>query len=347
MSYHCCSACFTDTSVKQYIGREGTTGDCSFCSAEDTLVIEPTALSDQFELILCCVKESSDGVHLSKIYADELKTISELVGDKEKLIDEILDSLSIGKSYELIESFKGFQSEWHDLKHDLITKNRFFPSTALYGRIFANKTMPEQDLSIESSAFLITIGQLERNIREGKKYYRARISNKELSAGEMGAPPAGSASAGRANPAGIPYLYLAESEAICCHEVRPSNGAKIFISEVEVIESLKLIDLSSPKQKLPLLHFEEDDLELVIKCLHLLEEFSSELSAPVLPENSHLDYIPTQFVCEYLRNIGAHDGLIFNSSYGTGKNIVLFSGEKIRIHEPTSKTVKSVAVSLD
>ncbi|MCC4860121.1 hypothetical protein BCU71_07910 [Vibrio lentus] len=347
MSYNCCSSCFTDTSVMQYIGREGTTGDCSFCAAEDTLVIEPNALSDQFELILCCVKESSDGVHLSQIFDNELKTIADHVGDKEKLIDVILGTLSIGKCYELIESFKGFQSEWHDLKQDLITKNRFFPSTALYGRIFANRTVEDQDLSIESSAFLLTVAQLERNVCVGKKYYRARISNENLLAEAMGSPPGGKASAGRANPAGIPYLYLAESEAVCCHEVRPSNGARIFISEVEVLESIKLIDLSNPKQKLPLLQFEEDELELVIKCLHLLEEFSNELSVPVLPENSHLDYIPTQFVCEYLRNIGAHDGIIFNSSYGTGKNIVLFSSNKVRIHEPLSKKVKSVAVSLD
>ncbi|EOX3389265.1 RES family NAD+ phosphorylase [Vibrio cholerae] len=343
MSYQCCSNCFTDTSVKQYIGRKSTTGDCSFCHAEDVLVIDPKDLSDQFELILCCVEESNNGYHLSKIYTDDLKTISDSVINKEALIDSILDNISIGKKYELIESLNGFQSEWQDLKHDLINKNRFFPNTALYGRIFANR-MQEQDITNESSAFLRTISHLERDIRTGKKYYRARISNNELSASDMGAPLVGMASAGRANPAGIPYLYLAESEEICCHEVRPSNGAKIFISEAEIISNLKLIDLSNPKQKLPLLQFEEEELELVIKSLHLLEQFSNELSVPVLPENSHLEYIPTQFVCEYLRNIGPYHGLIFNSSYGVGKNIVLFSDDKVLIHEPKSKRVQSVMV---
>lgn len=96
-----------------------------------------------------------------------------------------------------------------------------------------------------------------------------------------------------------------------------------------------------------LFKYEEDEIEGILKCLNLLQQFSEELSKPVLPEKSHLDYIPTQFICEYLRSLDIYDGIIFKSSYGTGRNIVLFSEEKVNIQEPSSHRVRSVNVVVD
>ena len=47
---------------------------------------------------------------------------------------------------------------------------------------------------------------------------------------------------------------------------------------------------------------------------------------------------------KFLRTIKVYDGLIFNSSYGDGKNIVLFSEEKVDIAEPKEKLVYAVNV---
>ena len=47
-------------------------------------------------------------------------------------------------------------------------------------------------------------------------------------------------------------------------------------------------------------------------------------SKPVLPNRTHLDYIPTQFICEFFKTVCGFHGLVFNSSFGNGKNIVLF-----------------------
>lgn len=56
----------------------------------------------------------------------------------------------------------------------------------------------------------------------------------------------------------------------------------------------------------------------------LNELLARELSKPVLPNRSHLDYIPTQFICEFFKTVCGFDGLVFNSSFGNGKNVVLF-----------------------
>ena len=58
---------------------------------------------------------------------------------------------------------------------------------------------------------------------------------------------------------------------------------------------------------------------------------TSLLCHSVLSKNdSELDYIPTQFICEYIRYIKGADGILFDSSlHLTGKNIVLFEQDKV------------------
>lgn len=163
----------------------------------------------------------------------------------------------------------------------------------------------------------------------------------------MGCPPSENTAGGRANPVGIPYLYLSEEPVTCYQEIRPSNSATLYLSEVQATCDLTLVDLTAPKQKMALFKYEEDEIEGILKCLNLLQQFAEELSKPVLPEKSHLDYIPTQFICEYLRSLDIYDGIIFNSSYGTGRNIVLFSEKKVSIQEPSSHKVSSVNVIVD
>lgn len=65
----------------------------------------------------------------------------------------------------------------------------------------------------------------------------------------MGKPPARNATAGRANPIGISYLYLANNEKTCISEVRPNNTSIIYISKLILEEDVSLIDLTSPRKK--------------------------------------------------------------------------------------------------
>lgn len=343
----CCMNCFTDRAIIEMIQREGKLDYCYFCRSDETLTIEPSRLTGLFELVLGCVEQQDDGLHLSDIYTKDLKIIGNAVFEPINLIDKILGDISIGKTFRLTGSILEFKEQWSMFKHHLIKENRFFPSNSLYGKIFTTSVMTEDVATLERGAFLNTVDSLTKKRPINSIYYRARISDIALTSHEMGKPPQGLASAGRANPVGIPYLYLAEDKPTCFREVRPSNGATIYLSQVIAIADLILVDLTNPKQKLSLLKFEEDEIELILKCLNLLEQFSDELSEPVLPERSHLEYIPTQFICEYLRILNRYDGLIFNSSYGEGKNIVLFSDSKVKIKEPIPHIVRSVEVMVN
>ncbi len=66
------------------------------------------------------------------------------------------------------------------------------------------------------------------------------------------------------------------------------------------------------------------------KSMLLKKSISKDLSKPIRRYDSELEYIPTQFICEYIRYITDKKGIIFNSSlHNGGKNIVLFEQDKV------------------
>ena len=90
-----------------------------------------------------------------------------------------------------------------------------------------------------------------------------------------------------------------------------------------------LLDLTCPRKKASFLIQDSESLTDTLIYVDLLETFADELSKPILPNRSHLDYIPTQFLCEYFKTICGFHGLIFNSSFGSGVNLVLFDQDLV------------------
>ena len=54
-----------------------------------------------------------------------------------------------------------------------------------------------------------------------------------------------------------------------------------------------------------------------------LEKLGEELTRPVLPRSAAIDYIPSQYLCEFIKKIGFH-GVIYRSSVSEGINLALF-----------------------
>ena len=75
-----------------------------------------------------------------------------------------------------------------------------------------------------------------------------------------------------------------------------------------------------------------------------------------VPYRAHLDYIPTQFLCEYFKTICRYEGILFNSSFGKGKNLVLFNESfvnpvemkyfKVVLTEYTHKEVETLSIQV-
>ena len=130
----------------------------------------------------------------------------------------------------------------------------------------------------------------------------------------------------RANYRYIPYLYCSNHPYISAIEVRPRLSSNISVATLKVIEPICLLDLtvSTPSSK------------MIESKQNLFFDLSELYSRPVTDEDNILDYIPTQFIAEYVKKLG-YDGIAYKSSLTPEinddsamdrYNIVIFNYEK-------------------
>ncbi|RYE26651.1 MAG: RES domain-containing protein [Sphingobacteriales bacterium] len=205
---------------------------------------------------------------------------------------------------------------WSKLKNELKHENRFFPTTEVdKGRL--------KDLL---SFLQIESRQLET------VFYRARIQRNTdtILTVDMGAPPKRLASQGRANPAGIPYLYIASTPQTAVSEIRP-----------------KFVDLRCPRTTVsPFMLADEVAVGLLRGDIEFLVGIGNELSIPVLPHVAAIDYIPSQYLCEFIKRQG-FDGVIYQSSVGDGFNLALFYPNCVTLVATETYRVSQVSVSVE
>ena len=127
------------------------------------------------------------------------------------------------------------------------------------------------------------------------------------------------ASEGRANPKGIPYLYLSDKKETAMGEMRPWMGAHISVAQFKMLKPLKIVDCT--KGDGYRLYFEEPDAEK--RETAVWADIDRAFSRPVESDDTVADYVPTQILAELFKSNG-YDGLVFRSSLGYGHNITLF-----------------------
>lgn len=133
---------------------------------------------------------------------------------------------------------------------------------------------------------------------------------------KIDAPPPYLAANGRANRAGVSFLYCATDECTALSEVRPHPGDLVSIGTFRVNKDIFVYDLSGSK----LIHFFESDRLLdSYKVFNTLGEMMNKTIAP----SERMHYSITQLITDCIRLVG-FDGVVFNSTVGSGKNIVLF-----------------------
>ncbi len=74
--------------------------------------------------------------------------------------------------------------------------------------------------------------------------------------------------------------------------------------------------------------------------------FAIELSTPVDPDKSKIEYLPTQYISEYIKSRG-FDGIMFNSAMGSGFNIVLFNENKAEIKKIETFVLNNIIYDYD
>jgi hypothetical protein len=250
-----------------------------------------------------------------------------------ELLSEILDDGDIvRKAFSPSATYKSEGLiRWDTLRDELMYKNRYF----------LNETLDTDRLNELLSH--LRADDLPTN------WYRARIRTGDVTypIGEMGAPPKRLATHGRANPPGIPYLYLGSLPETAAAEVRPHTGDVACVADFTIAHPLAAVDLRNPRKLVsPFLLADAGAIGQLRADIPFLERLGEELTRPVLPQGAAIDYIPSQYLCEFIKKCG-YDGVIYRSSVSDGMNLALFDPSKAEGGEVSLYNVSRVTVKID
>ena len=145
---------------------------------------------------------------------------------------------------------------------------------------------------------------------------------------EMGPPPPEKTPAGRANPPGIPFLYTALDQPTAVAEIRPWKGALVSVAKFVLAREIVIIDLANiPPTETP---FGIESLNWVLESRQMLSILGEKLCTPIDPQASEIEYVPTQYVTELIRDL-RYDGILYKSALGPNNNLVLFDPNSARV----------------
>ena len=147
---------------------------------------------------------------------------------------------------------------------------------------------------------------------------------------DIDSPPSVKATAGRANSTGISYLYVCDSLKTAIMEVRPMIGQEVSVATVELSDDIKLFDFCKDNG------IYEKGGDAYIYYL-----ISRAFSEPYT--GSEKDYYPTQFLTEYIKEMGFEGIRYYSSCDPNSKNIVIFNTQNT---EGKKYVIKSSEVHL-
>ncbi|UOY08260.1 RES family NAD+ phosphorylase [Muricauda sp. SCSIO 64092] len=255
----------------------------------------------------------------------------------EKILNHLMPKLktaisNANSSVDYIQEIRDNYSYWETLKEELKWSNRFLSNL-------------DQLLELGWDGFFNT----QYRLTSSTELFRARVHHKSgnpaLSPTEMFCPPPDIAKGGRANPSGIPYLYLCDNMETVLYEVRASYLDELSIATFQLKQLPDGVIIVDFTEDTPL--FQPELVRETIMSKLLRDKISQDLSKPMRRYDSEIEYIPTQFICEFIRTYTGASGIRFSSSlHPSGKNIVIFDQNlmectNVILHQVTTVNLES------
>ncbi|MEO5858924.1 MAG: RES family NAD+ phosphorylase [Pyrinomonadaceae bacterium] len=336
---NCCTECFTSPTIKTQISAKKDRGDCDLCGTKNVLRIDARELFYKVSSLLDLydVTESGEAIAeaLLRDFPDSVFALSdpakvtvilkEIFGEDISAYSELFENrvaLRASQDANYLARVDTLVASWENFSEEIKGVNRFHLSNAL---------------DLEQLAALFAA--IEIKIERGTIFYRARICD-EVGHGKenMGAPPASLASAGRANPVGISYLYLAGDIETTLFEVRAGPFDYVTVADFRLKQDIRVVDLQNVSALDPFTLSENELLETYVAFRPFLIRLGEEISRPNRRNDSEMDYIPTQYLAEFIKS-QAIDGIGYQSSLNsTGHNYAMFEPNKfecikLSVHE--------------
>ncbi|MFC1837195.1 HEPN-associated N-terminal domain-containing protein, partial [Thermodesulfobacteriota bacterium] len=360
---NCCTNCFSEIEINQFIETEEIKGECDYCNSSDVYICDVDSVG-QF-IIEGIERHYEDAAnHVGYCSADggyqlPTYTISEIILYQEGIFDifgeGLVDPESLlrdlvtddGTPYVRIDPYGPPSGEpdeiryWENFCTTVKTKKRFTAFLSSDDEDKFDYGLPNNFLFHLANNY---IPNLIHVVPSGTKIYRARINNenKDLSHKDLTSPAPENSRNGRMSPIGISFFYGGMSPKVCIHEVRPDIAEHIEIAEFEVVKELLILNLAIEFEAPKSIFNIDYNFSYEEHFKPVLEHFSRDISKPIRKSDNEIEYIPTQVFTEFIKTINFKDhyywpdnngkerdvfvdGIQFHSSImNGGLNIVLF-----------------------
>jgi hypothetical protein len=350
-----CGACVGDEALAELVGEEGDADECSFCqakgegiAAEVEVVLERIGRQlliewDMADHVLYRDPEEESGLAGPVYEIGDVLWAEGVEFGEEEFEAFVLDAFGASRytpaGVYAVTPGEALSFGWDDLVETVKHQRRFFFVLIPNDRSADGAGVPiprGRELLNELDRLVGEYGLL-RELPAGTPLYRVRIHplrKRYSTAEDLGAPPPAAASQSRMSPAGIPMLYTADSVETAIAETvgtRKTRRKGLTIATFAPTEDLRIIDFS----QLPSIPSVFDDSPETPRMRHelgFLHGMRRDISGEVqLDGRQHIEYVPTQVVCEYLRHqlpleLGEPvHGLAWGSARSQdGRNTVLF-----------------------
>lgn len=327
--------CFSDKELIAFIESEGKLGKCEVSEHLNVSVVELTELLDFIEELLKNFQRSESGTPLKSKIQESWSFFSSL-DSASKILNAAISRINtdIESSNDLVDYTDEIISNcsyWHELKVVLKEQRRFIPDVDLIKELGWDGFFNTQ-YELDAKAVL----------------YRGRVHHQSgvevYGSDEMMCPPAQLTRGGRANPSGIPFLYLSDNPITVLYEVRASYLDELSIGEFRLKAEKKAVRIVDFTEDTPLFQTDQK-IETTIKSKLLRDIISRDLSKPMRRYDTEVDYIPTQFICEFIKVFTGAGGIKFASSlHPEGNNVVIFDQDIIECINVKLKKVSLVSL---
>lgn len=345
-----CSDCFQDPEIRSILIKSGRSGTCDVCGSKKGFVYNTdvdTSLVGLFDGVLS-VYTAEDSVpndypkddlaFLGERIKNDWDIFSDIATDSIAKILYLLSPNIVDDYPELFKQKVGILEKYDEdyLKHHSILRTRnweeFVESIKHKNRFHTN--LIDTELLREYCMQIAEIIPVDN-----RRFYRGRIAHdqKGFLPKEMGAPPTDKATAGRANSEGISRLYLTDNWETTFHEIRAAEYDYVTIGTFKLQEPIKVVNLSRIGKSSPFLSGGEVDCTALVINRDHLQKINQEIARTMRSGDSKLDYIPTQYICDYVMSIcddkgnPVFDGIRYQSAmHSSGTNLTIFYPKKFK-----------------
>jgi hypothetical protein len=355
-----CSDCVEDEFLKDIIRENVCQRECDYCGRR-TRSHSAAPVSELMETISDTVYhfyndpsdagipyESREGGWLIKPI-DTREMLEPLLECNEQLFDDIASAFvcdgwvkTAGGTWLGEHSHKLMTYSWESFVDTVKHKARYFFQQSLIDLAEDDEQSYylQQEQQYNPAYFLPMLEELIkkqgllRSLPSGIPLFRARKKedeNFDLNSKELGAPSSEKAKAGRMNPIGISYLYVAFNKETALKEVQYTSSQQTAIGEFKTKCELQILDLTNLGDRPSIF---DSNRRVELNGLLFLENFVETIKKPIEKNgNEHLEYVPSQVISEYFAVMFRHngkylDGIKYPSAVHNGCNLVLFPTER-------------------